>query len=54
MDARGFGALDKRTNITRLNFNRVDKALCIGGVVVLVLSVALRFLGVGVLIEGTL
>jgi len=54
MDARGFGALDVRTNITRLHFGRLDKALCIGGLVVLVLSVVFRLLGIGVLIEGTL
>lgn len=54
MDARGFGALRERTNITRLQFTAVDKALCAVGVVLLVLAVVARILGIGVLIEGTL
>ncbi|MFE4952480.1 energy-coupling factor transporter transmembrane component T family protein [Leifsonia sp. NPDC056665] len=54
MDARGFGARDKRTNITRLAFGRGDVIICIVGVLVIGTSIALRLLGIGVLVKGML
>lgn len=54
MDARGFGAGKHRTNIVQLQFGRLDQMLCLVGIAALVLSIALRVLGVGVLIRGTL
>ncbi len=52
MDARGFGAGKSRTNIIQLHFNRLDRTLCVVALVVLVVSVALRLMGLGVLLQG--
>jgi energy-coupling factor transport system permease protein len=54
MDARGFGARKGRTSIVSLEFSRLDRVLCLVAVAALILSITLRVLGVGVLIEGTL
>jgi len=52
MDARGFGAGKSRTNIIQLHFTRLDRTLCVVALVVLVVSVALRLMGLGVLLQG--
>lgn len=54
MDARGFGARPRRTNIIALHFARKDYWISILGVGFLGMSIVLRLLGIGVLIKGML
>lgn len=53
MDARGFGARPRRTNIVRLSPTRLDYIVCAVAVVILALSIVMRILGIGVLVQGT-
>lgn len=54
MDARGFGARDHRTSITHIEMTRVDKIIVAACIVAVVAGLIMRFLGIGVLIEGYL
>jgi energy-coupling factor transport system permease protein len=45
MDARGFGARKGRTSILKLKFSRLDRVICVIGLVVLVASIALGVTG---------
>jgi energy-coupling factor transport system permease protein len=54
MDARGFGARDGRTSITQIGMTRADRVilwLCLAAALG---GLALRFLGIGVLVRGYL
>lgn len=54
MDARGFGARPGRTNITQLAPTNVDRVLIAAAGLALIVGVACRVAGVGVLVEGLL
>jgi energy-coupling factor transporter transmembrane protein EcfT len=54
MDARGFGAREKRTSIIHIEMTRIDKIIVAACILAVVAGLILRFLGIGVLIEGYL
>jgi energy-coupling factor transport system permease protein len=54
LDARGFGARSGRTSIIEIEMTRADRLLVAGCAVAVVAGLILRFLGVGVLVEGYL
>lgn len=54
MDARAFGARPGRSSIITLDFDRTDRVLSWSALVVVVLGIALRIAGIGVLVEGLL
>jgi energy-coupling factor transport system permease protein len=53
-DARGFGARNGRTSIFEIQMHDVDRLLLYACAVVIVLAIVLRFLGIGVIVEGYL
>ena len=54
MDARGFGARDKRSSIIHIEMTPVDKMIVVACALAVIVGLVLRFLGIGVLIEGYL
>jgi energy-coupling factor transport system permease protein len=54
MDARGFGARDKRSSIISIEMTPVDKVIVVACALAVIVGLVLRFLGMGVLIEGYL
>jgi energy-coupling factor transport system permease protein len=54
MDARGFGVGTGRTNLYEIEMKPYDRTILIVSVSIVVISIILRFLGVGVLVPGYL
>jgi energy-coupling factor transport system permease protein len=54
MEARAFGARQSRTVITQIRMSRVDWFIVIGCVLLIAVAIALRILGIGVLVRGYL
>jgi len=52
MDARGFGASDKRTSIIQIEITRLDKIIIAACGLAIIAGLVMRLLGIGVLIEG--
>lgn len=54
MDARGFGAGDRRTSIIHIELTRADKIIIAACGLAIIAGLVMRLLGIGVLIEGYL
>lgn len=54
MDARGFGARSHRTSIIEIELRTVDRIVLAGCAVAIVVSVALRILGIGLIVKNYL
>lgn len=54
MDARGFGARPDRSSIVLIGLNGIDRALIFSCLIILFISIALRLLGIGVIVHNYL
>ncbi len=54
MDARGFGARAGRSSIIEIEFRRIDRILCWSALGAVIIGLAMRFFGIGILVEGLL
>jgi energy-coupling factor transport system permease protein len=54
MDARGFGARPARTSIIQIDLSQTDKLIMLACLAAVVIGLALRLLGIGVLVKGYL